>query len=169
MTDQQTIKAPPSDEKFTTTIDDVKRARPKTQAGEKPKSKVEGTATGGFSLNDESPEPKKKVVRSTKLTGKHVEEMFEKFSSVAVYAGAHQDWYISGKEVSGYSDELAELLNKIPARYAQAAVDMTGYFAVGFGLYKTFQPRIEAEQKRKQVEKAIQNGKVPNEQLKTAA
>ena len=102
----------------------------------------------GKSPNGVEPEEKKTVKRAVKLSGKDVGEMFEKASSVAVMFGAHTDWYIPSQETAGFQDELADLLNRIPARYAQSVVDLSGYAVVAVGLYGVFKPRIEAEQLR---------------------
>ncbi len=137
--------------KTTVTIDDVltsgKTARPNRGKSQK----QEQTA-------DQKETPKKpETKRADKLNGKDVEEMFEKVSKTAVYMGAQPFWYIEGEEVHGFSSDMADMLNRIPAHYVTGVFNFSGYLTVAYGLLTVFKPRI-SEQRR--LDKQSKNGTV---------
>lgn len=127
----------------------------------KPKRRrtVAGKAPAGVVDDDK---PKASPKRATLLKGKDIEEMFELASSTAVMLGAPDFWLIQGAEVRQFSDPMADLLNRIPARYAAGFVDMSGYLVVAVGLYSVFKVRWDMQ---KQLNAMNKNGKVEQQEL----
>lgn len=113
------------------------------------------TATLGESTRTES---KPRATRTKKLTGAQVASMIEKGSLVAVAMTRHEHWYVPADEVKPWTDSAAELLNSIPAKYVQSAMNLSAYFAVGIGVYQTFGTRLAIEQAIRAKERAERAG-----------
>lgn len=123
-----------------------------------PKRPVRGKTVRESSSEKET---KKEPARQAKLNGKDVQEMFEKASKTFVFMGAQTFWYIPGDEVKAFSDDLADLLNRIPAHYVTGVFSLSGYLTVAFGLVSVFKPRIEMQ---REYAKLSKNGKVEEQQ-----
>jgi len=72
--------------------------------------------------------------------------------------GAAPFWYIPGNEVADFADDLAELLNRIPAHYVTGFFDLSGYLTIAFGMMRVVRPRLALQREQKELEKVSQNG-----------
>jgi hypothetical protein len=90
------------------------------------------------------PEPKKRTRRAAKIKGSDVEQLINHGSKLVVMFTGLPFWEIPEKEVSPWSNEAADLLNRIPGQYITAAASFSGFLTVGIGVYATLKPRIDA-------------------------
>jgi hypothetical protein len=81
--------------------------------------------------------------RSAKVTGDDVCAMVGLSSSLVAMVTQQGHWYIPEKEVKPWATEAAELLNRIPSKYAKAVTDFSGYIVVGVGIYGCCKPRYD--------------------------
>lgn len=143
-------------EQTTVTIEDV-RAEPKRRPGRPRKDETIEIVSDG------SEEKPKRTRRSSKLKGADVQKMFEYGSGTAVMLGAKDFWYINGAEVAPFSDEMAELLNRIPAQYVRGFFDFSGYLTIAIGLYGVVKPRLDKEATLREI---AQNGHVDDDSVR---
>lgn len=92
--------------------------------------------------------------RSSKLTGENVADMISLSSDMVAMGTGHIHWHIERSECAGFAPQMADLLNRIPAKYVKAFVDMNGYVIIGYGLYSVLSPRIAEEQRLRHIERA---------------
>lgn len=125
-------------------------AAPKARRGRKPRAQQ--AATPEFQPVDvilSEPEAKAKPTtrRTKKLKGEHVTAgVCQVGALVSIYTG-HKHWQINPAEVTPWANDAAALLDRIPTRYVDSVLSLSGFVTVGFGIYSVLAPRIEESKK----------------------
>lgn len=127
-------------------IDMEVEAPTRPKRGRKPGTKRQPTEPVDVIVSEPQDAPKRahRATRSKKLTGKHVTEGVVQLGALAAMFTGHTHWVIAPSEVTPWAAETADLLNKIPSRYVDSVLNLSGFFVIGAGMYRTFGPRIAA-------------------------
>jgi hypothetical protein len=108
---------------------------------------------------EEKPAPKKRAAtrRASKLTGDDVSKGITLISQLVVLMTQQQHWYIPPEETRPWAGEAANLLNRIPPKWIQAATSASSIIVVTVGVYQTIMPRLLIS---KQLQEMPRNGRV---------
>lgn len=138
-------------------ITELMAEEPKRRRGRPPKTV---TATvDGVPVEGET----KTTRRPRKLTADDVTQMMiGSFDLVAMVRGPH--WKVAETEVEGWSKNAADLLNRIPSRYAKGVIMANGYAMVAVGLYSVVAPRLVLDRQLRATVEGVQNGTVTPEE-----